>query len=499
MKQALNLRQTQRLVMTPQLQQSIRLLQMSTTELRQEALSAQETNPVLEIDDGSRDSELVADISSQESINSTENENSSLSSKESVQPDLSFEDHYNSEQNNSGVDERSPEQWNEVRPSSTNSTLSNLPEYQEWHTADLPLTLKQSLRQQLDEFTLSFEQSLIASHIVDYLDDRGYLEIPLAEIGSLVSEEIQTSDDEIEATLKVVQSLDPPGIAARSPQECLLLQLDYRETSTARDRDARLIVERCLDDLARNDHSKIRRRTGLSNDSILKAVHEIQQLNPHPGFAFDSQRVEYVVPDVLVKKREKFWYADLNVTALPKLMVNPDYQRLIESQPQNDEYKNMRQQLADARNLVSNFDKRYKTILAVAKEIVERQQDYFHYGAERLKPMVLRDIADALSVHESTVSRATAGKFMLTPNGTVELKYFFSRQLNTKEGDSASSVAVQSIIRQLINQESPEKPISDNALCQLLEARGIEIARRTVAKYREQMKIPSSGKRRVRA
>ncbi len=468
MKPALSLKQSQRLTMTPQLQQAIRLLQMNTAELSEELLHAHESNPLLELEEAAQRQEIAHNDEVTEI-------NSSDESRESFNAD-----------------------WVSAQPGSRSST----PVLRERAEFDIPdtlatTTLKQSLTSQLALLGISSEQRQVADHIIQYIDDAGYLEIPLEEIHQELNAESTCTFEQVAAGLELVQSLDPPGVGAASPEDCLLLQLNSLEEIFPGYEVAREIICHYLPLLAERNYRLLQRKLGVDEQELKLAVELIRHLNPHPGFSVGQLSVNYITPDVIVEHRKDAWLARLNTGALPRVAINRAYQELITENSLSEKYSNMREQLQGAKWLLSNIEKRHSTILAVGSQIVERQQAFFEQGPVAMKPMILKDVAEALDIHESTVSRATSGKYMLTPLGMFELKYFFSPELGSENGAGTSAVAIQTLISNLIEQESPVKPISDMKLSQILKNQGIEVARRTVAKYREQLKIPPSSKRKI--
>ncbi|MGB5709005.1 MAG: RNA polymerase factor sigma-54 [Arenicellales bacterium] len=470
MKPALNLKQSQRLTMTPQLQQAIRLLQMNTVELSEELIQAHESNPLLEMEDPLERQEVSHDEETIEVESSDE-------SRESLDEDWVSAQTYN-------------------RVSGPNAQLDidfDIPD------RSGPATLRQSLEDQLSLLALSPEVKLVSDRIVQYLDDAGYLQVDLEEIYNEVSSEIKNEPEiehiQMEQCLEIVQSLEPTGVGARAPSECLLLQLRAIDNETPGHREAGEIVRNHLHLLADRDYQTLKRKLGVGESELKQAVDLIKHLNPHPGFSVGDISVNYIVPDVVVEHHRGIWLARLNTGALPRVVINQDYQQLVTENSASESFSKMKEQLQDARWLLSNIEKRHSTILSVASEIVERQQAFFDHGPAAMKPMILRDVSEALDIHESTVSRATNGKYMLTPLGVYELRYFFSTELGTGDGNQASSVAIQTLVREMIENEPTKKPISDMKICEALKDQGYEIARRTVAKYREQMNIPPSSKR----
>lgn len=478
MKQALNLKQSQRLTMTPQMQQAMRLLQMNTVELSEELLLAHEINPLLELEDPVPAEPDPRSADQQEPLPQEEFE-LTTEFPEPTDPEWSGETMYD----------------NVSRQTSASSGDSY----------DVPdnaagVTLQQSLMSQLGLLGLSAEEKLLVSHLIAYVDDAGYLEATLEEIHAAMEDQTDGGVPELkslQAALHILQLMEPAGIGARDPGECLLLQLEF---SYAEDPDYDLacaIAAKYLDRLAAHDYATLKKRLASGEEELKRAITLIQQLNPHPGYSIGDARIDYITPDVVVANHKGAWLARLNSAALPKVMINQDYQQLINQQGADEKFSKMREQLQNAKWLLANIEKRHSTILSVAAQIVERQQAFFDQGPSVMRPMVLKDVAEALGIHESTVSRAINGKYILTPRGVFELRYFFSTELSLENGETTSSLAIQSLIREMIEKEPTTKPISDMKICQALNAQGYELARRTVAKYREQMNIPPSGKRKT--
>lgn len=456
--------------MTPQLQQAVKLLQMNTVELSAELIQAHETNPLLEMED-------PVDREEVSHSEDTVEQESSDESRESRDEDWV-----------------SAQTYDRIRTSSSSfDGAFEIPD------SAGNLSLRQSLEQQLALMALNPEQALITSLIVQYVDDAGYLQINLEEICNECNGELEQPGEigisDVEAGLSLIQGLDPVGVGARTPGECLQLQLKAMASDTPGYASACTIVDEYLSVLADRDYQTLKRRLSVNDDSLREAIELIRHLNPHPGYSVGDMKVNYVTPDIVVEHHKGAWLARLNTNALPRVVINQDYQQLVSDNSSNKSFAKMKEQLQDARWLLSNIEKRHSTILSVASQIVERQQAFFEHGPAAMRPMILRDVSESLDIHESTVSRATSGKYMLTPLGMFELKYFFSAELGTDSGVNTSSVAIQTLIKEMIEKEPPTKPISDMKICEALNKEGYEVARRTVAKYREQMNIPPSSKR----
>lgn len=495
MKQTLDVRHTQKLTMTPQLQQAIRLLQMSNIELTQEMHQAHDINPLLELGE---ETEILYEPDTPEA----ETPGEALESPESLDETAGLDQ---LEFDHPGPNTPAFPGWEEMksyvpidqrRAATTrlqgfddpNSTGFSVPEAQP--------TLRETLASQAIFLFEGESERRIAHHIIQNINEAGYLDVSLDEVQQSLGQRNPVELSEIEDILLALQKLEPTGVAARSPEECLRLQLDAYDRSTPGLQTAYRIVELYITQLANKEFSRLKKLLRVSDDELAQGVALIQQLSPHPGYSIGGTQVDYVVPDILVEKIQGHWYARLNSGSLPRLSINKEYQQIIR-QGSEGEFGGLREQLQHARWLLSNIEKRHQTILNVARAIVERQQEFFDSGAEKIRPMTLVDIARPLDIHESTVSRATAGKFLLAPGGTFELKYFFSSQLDSSSGEGVSSLALQEEVRKIVARESSLKPTSDEQISRLLEEKGFNVARRTIAKYRNQLGIPSSSKRKT--
>ena len=474
-KQTLQLKLSQQLTLTPQLQMAIRLLQLPVLDLQAELREALENNLMLEMDDGL---ELAPAKGEQQrpsdSADSGEPERQAEGQAEEFREDLPYADvpdystGYGGPSRDDGDDQR---------------------DY-----ADAGGTsLREHLLRQLDVAMPEGDRKLIATMLIDAIDDDGDLQGSLEEICASLEAEIHTDVDEVERVLACVQRFDPLGIGARDLSECLLLQLAPFEPDTPGLELARRLATECLSELGEQDYAAIRRRLGCDIEELESAVALLRSLNPRPGGAADSRPPEYVVPDVFVRRVEAEWQVEINPAIAPRLRVNATYAGCL---GRSGEYSTLRSQLQEARWLVKSLEIRNETLVRVARAIVSHQRDFLERGEEGMRPLVLREIAEALELHESTVSRATTGKYMHTPRGVFEFRYFFSSQVAGSDGESVSSTAIRARIRKLIADEDPAKPLSDSALARILVGEGIEVARRTVAKYRESMGFPSSNERR---
>lgn len=473
MKQGLQLRLSQQLAMTPQLQQAIRLLQLSTLELQQELQQALESNPLLEQID------LHEEVTTQESVDSE-----SLDTREALeQPDMPEELPLDAS-------------WDEIYTAGTPS--GNGVDYQD---DELPIyqgettqTLQDYLMWQVGLTPFSDTDRAIATSIVDAVDDTGYLTVPLEDILESIGNDELTME-EVCAVLKRVQRFDPIGVAARDLRDCLLVQLSQYAAHTPWLNEARTIVASHLDLLANHDFRGLLRVTRLKEDVLKQAMTLIQSLDPRPGQSIQTSEPEYVIPDVLVRKHNDRWVVELNADSLPRLSINQHYASLGGSARNDSDNNFIRSNLQEAKWLIKSLESRNDTLLRVSRCIVEQQQDFFAQGEEYMKPMVLADIAQAVDMHESTISRVTTQKYLHCPRGIFELKYFFSSHVSTEGGGEASSTAIRALVKKLIAAENPAKPLSDSKLTTLLSDQGIMVARRTVAKYRESLSIPPSNQR----
>ena len=473
MKQGLQLRLSQQLAMTPQLQQAIRLLQLSTLELQQELQQALESNPLLE------------QIDTHEEIDTRETQDSeTLDTADAL------------EQKEMPEELPLDASWDTIYTAGTPSGTSGdyiddeLPIYQ----GETTQTLQDYLMWQVELTPFSDTDRAIATSIVDAVDDTGYLTVPLEDIlESMGDEEIDI--DEVEAVLKRIQRFDPVGVAAKDLRDCLLIQLSQFDKTTPWLEEARLLISDHLDLLANHDFRTLMRVTRLKEDVLKEAVNLIQSLDPRPGQSIQTGEPEYVIPDVLVRKHNGHWTVELNSDSIPRLQINQHYASMCNNARNDGDSQFIRSNLQDAKWLIKSLESRNDTLLRVSRCIVEQQQAFFEQGEEYMKPMVLADIAQAVEMHESTISRVTTQKYLHSPRGIFELKYFFSSHVNTEGGGEASSTAIRALVKKLIAAENPAKPLSDSKLTSLLSEQGIMVARRTVAKYRESLSIPPSNQR----
>lgn len=477
MKQALQLRLGQQLTMTPQLQQAIRLLQLSTLELRMEVQQALDSNLMLETEE---ELELLQETERDD----TDDE---LESEPGEELDLDSD----------AIPEELPvdTEWDDTY---TNTPLLGSgptgDDDRDYETADASgQGLRDHLLWQMRMSPMSAADQAIAEAIIDAIDDDGYLHADLAEIAASLDDEVEPG--EIEAVLHQVQSYDPPGVAARGPAECLALQLRQMDPTTPWLNAALLLVEQHLELLGRQDLDRLGRAMGLGPEHLRKVIELIRTLNPHPGSTVPSRPVEYVIPDVIVRRINGAWRVELNQEVAPRLRINSSYASLVRRADSSDDNQCLKNHLQEARWFLKSLQSRHETLLKVARCIVERQRGFLEHGEEAMQPLILRDVAETVGMHESTISRVTTQKYMLTPRGVFEFKYFFSSHVSTSDGGAASATAIRALIRKLVSEENVAKPLSDSKIAKLLDEQGIQVARRTVAKYRESMTIPPSNER----
>tara|TARA_R110000823_G_scaffold91174_3_gene201094 strand:- start:13209 stop:14714 length:1506 start_codon:yes stop_codon:yes gene_type:complete len=497
MKQSLQLKLGQQLTMTPQLQQAIRLLQLSTLDLQQEIQQALDTNPLLEVSededtdpaDDARDSERGPESSDgplqsmERTANGDGDDNSDWSS-----PDADF-----------GMPEDLPvdTQWEDLLPSAS----SPPPPAEEYSDNDFDSrnaaveSLREQLLWQLGLTRLSDTDRLIALSIIDATDSNGRLLLTLEDIHESLAEQLDIDLDEVVAVLHRLQQFEPAGVCTRSLQECLQVQLQQLPPGTPWLEQAKLVIGRHINQLASSDFKQIQRRMRLSEDELRQVLTLIQSLDPNPGQTAVPDEIEYIVPDVFVSKRNGRWVVELNPDIAPKLRINSDYASLIKRADSSADNTFLRDNLQEARWFLKSLQSRNETLMKVASKIVEHQRNFLEYGEEAMKPLVLHDIAELVEMHESTISRVTTNKYMHTPRGIFELKYFFSSHVATTAGGECSSTAIRALIRKLVAAENPRKPLSDSKITQLLEEQGIQVARRTIAKYRDTLFIPPSNER----
>ncbi|MGC9422092.1 RNA polymerase factor sigma-54 [Vibrio sp.] len=485
MKPSLQLKLGQQLAMTPQLQQAIRLLQLSTLDLQQEIQEALESNPLLDVEESTDDlptlddaspsnntSELSADISEPESPDSSD-----LIEKSEISAELEIDT-----------------TWDDVYSANTGSTGISLDDELPVYQGETTQTLHDYLLWQLDLTPFSDTDRSIAYAIIDAIDDYGYLTTSLEELLENFNSDVEL--DEIEAVRKRIQQFDPLGVGSLHLQDCLLLQLATYPEHTPWLAEAKMLLTDYIDLLGNRDFKQIIKESKLKEEALRDTLQLIQQLDPRPGNQISQEHAEYVVPDVSVYKERGKWQVSINPDGVPRLKINQQYASLARGNNADSNY--IRSNLQEAKWLIKSLESRNETLLKVAKCIVEHQHDFFEYGEEAMKPMVLNDVAQAVEMHESTISRVTTQKYMHTPRGIFELKYFFSSHVSTDNGGECSSTAIRALIKKLVAAENPAKPLSDSKIAALLADQGIQVARRTIAKYRESLAIaPSSQRKRL--
>ena len=498
MKASLQLRLSQHLALTPQLQQSIRLLQLSTLELQQEVAMAISQNPLLENEDDwiasplrvAADGSLIAQApnnAAPEQMGSSNSSSSSSTSERAENGEPQGVDEYNGLSSDNNGDST---QWNldDYGRSGTASDDDDLPPLQIHESST---SLRDHLMAQLRVTQASQRDRALITFLIESLDDDGYLTATLEEVQADLPEELEVDLDELNAALALLHSFDPPGVG-----RTLGLRMSEAAIAAARRRSptrtlALEIVAHHLELLAARDFTRLRKHLKASDDDLRDAHDLIRSLEPFPGAAYGKAEADYVVPDIMVRKTAQGWQAELNPEVVPKLRINHLYANILRNNRGDPGSGSLRQQLQEARWLIKNIQQRFETILRVAQAIVERQKSFFVHGEIAMRPLVLREIADTLGLHESTVSRVTTGKYMLTPFGTLEFKYFFGSHVSTDTGGAASSTAIRALIKQLIGAENTKSPLSDSRIAELLAEQGFVVARRTVAKYREALKIPA--------
>jgi RNA polymerase sigma-54 factor len=469
MKHSLQLKLSQHLTLTPQLQQSIRLLQLSTVELNQELERYLAENPLLE----------RADLATDEAVPAPPNGGEPRQLQEAAPEERREEA--------SSLEEQGFGEEHSGTPSSSRREDDERDDFTQFAAAEP--TLHEHLLQQLALTGLTSRDKLIAEFVVGHLDEDGYLKQELEELRqSAIAAMSDVEIEELQIALRHVQNLEPAGVGARDAAECLELQLRALPDTTPHREAALMLVTRHLDVLAARDFNRLKRVLGISEDELREVRALVLSLDPKPGRAFGTGDVRYVVPDVVVRKTGGRWIAALNRDAMPRLRINKMYADILQASRENGG-KHLSGQLQEARWLIKNVQQRFDTILRVTQSIVDRQKNFFEHGEVAMRPLVLREIAEAVSLHESTISRVTTQKYMLTPRGIFELKYFFGSHVSTDTGGACSATAIRALIKQLVAAEDGRKPLSDHRISDILAQQGIQVARRTVAKYREAMHI----------
>jgi RNA polymerase sigma-54 factor len=498
MRQGLQLKFSQQLTMTPQLQQAIKLLQLSTLDLQQEIIEQLYNNPLLETDERDIESNLTQQDNNSGaddvSFDNNDPENYTQAQDSAEEADKSSEPSWESEANESIASDNS---WNEVTNTGSKS-ISNDSDFNFETVYQVTESLQDHLYWQLNLITLSNRDKEIAEAFIDSVNDNGFLQSNLQEITAHLKDQTEDDplqDDELVAVLKRLQQFDPPGIFARDPKECLSIQLNQLDEETPYLQVAKLLVANFLEDIASTELAKLARKSKLDKHDVQHGLELIRTLNPRPGEMLAADDTEYIVPDVYIEKVSGSWQVKLNDSNIPRIKINQTYSDLIKRADDSAENQFLKKNLNEARWFLRSLESRNDTLMQVTMAIVDFQQGFLEHGPVAMKPLVLSEIAEQLDLHESTVSRVTTKKYMATPQGIFELKYFFSSHVGTSDGGECSSTAVCAILKMLIEAEKPCKPLSDNKLTTLLADQGIQVARRTVAKYRESMNIPSSSQR----
>tara|TARA_B100002003_G_scaffold252031_1_gene300593 strand:- start:12963 stop:14537 length:1575 start_codon:yes stop_codon:yes gene_type:complete len=518
MKPSLVLRLGQQLKMTPQLQQAIKLLQLSSLELDMQIQEALESNLMLEELDQEDPSDEPTSLdepeeSIEEGIKSDAESDAASSDDEGADNDNTVElldpeidgdvvpdTHQEIVSESIGeelpVDSVWEDVWDDTYISSPSGTAT---EHDDENFVDTrnsaDLTLQDHLLDQINLLHISDKDRLIALSIIDGLDNEGVLAESLEDILSGFTADLEIEMDEVVAVLHLIQHLDPVGVAARDLRECLLIQLNQLPDDERWKKDAIKLVSDYLSYLGNRDFSQLIRKTKLKEPQLGEVIKLIQSLNPRPGAEIATTKIEIVEPDVIVTKQKNRWQVELNARTAPRIRVNPEYSAMVKRADYSDQNTYLRNNLQEARWFIKSLQQRNDTLLKVATKIVEYQRGFLEYGPEAMKPLVLHDIAEAVDLHESTISRVTTQKYMVTPSGIYELKYFFSSHVGTLGGGEVSSTAIRALIKRLVSQENTRKPLSDSKIASLLGNQDIKVARRTIAKYRESLMIPPSNER----
>ncbi|MBT3812632.1 MAG: RNA polymerase factor sigma-54 [Gammaproteobacteria bacterium] len=479
MKQSLQLRMGQQLSMTPQLQQAIKLLQLSTLDLQQEIQQVLDSNMMIEV---------------------TEEEGSSLSEQKVVENKVDTTDRMSSEGSQTDIPDELPtdSSWEDVFDSvqmgSGSTPANDAPDFEAQRTK--VISLQDHLLWQMEMLPFTNRDRAMAMAIVDSVNKEGYLTNPGAYIYQGLSEQIEDlEEDEFYAVLHRVQQFDPPGVAAEDLKDCLHIQLRQLPEDTPFRAEAIELVKRHLELLAAQEIAKLVKRLAISEHKLGETIALIRSLDPVPGQAIEEGKSEYVIPDLFVAKVSGQWQVELNPDIAPRLRVNPFYSSMIKRTDNSKDNVSMKEHLQEARWFIKSLHSRNDTLLRVGRSIIRRQTEFLEHGAIAMKPMILRDIAEELELHESTISRVTTQKYMHLPNGVIEFKHFFSSHVSTAEGGECSATAIRAFIKELVNNENPVKPLSDSKMAGLLKEKGINVARRTIAKYREAISIPASRQR----
>lgn len=498
MKQALQFRLGQNLTMTPQLQQAIRLLQLSTLELNTEIQDVLDSNMMLEAGEEGENTQSESTPASSENNDTPQNEKSDSTNETNLEAssDVAASD---TMPDDLPVDTSWDDIYDSILPGTTSAapTSYNADDQPEVYTSSTE-NLHDRLRWQLKMTPFSEIDAAIAEVIVDEINDDGFLQTTIEEITASLAElddDIEVEIDEVEAVLKQIQNFDPAGVGARDLRESISIQLHRQSNDVDLREYAITLVDNYFDLLAKREYPQLMRKLKISEDDLKDVIQLIQSMNPRPGGQENVNKAEYIIPDVTVKKVNNTWKVELNSDAAPKLRINASYANMIKDVKNSDDNSSMKNHLQEARWFIKSLLSRNETLLKVAHCIVERQKEFLEHGEEAMKALILHDIAEAVDMHESTISRVTTKKYMHTPRGIFELKYFFSSHVSTASGGECSATAIRALIKKLIAAEMPKKPLSDNKIAIILEEQGINVARRTVAKYRESLAIPPSNER----
>ena len=489
MKQSLQLKLGQQLTMTPQLQQAIKLLQLSTLDLQQEIQQALESNPMLEVAEEDHEPEHN-DNDESNVTNDGPMDNLEVAASSTQDTDDTWEPNLPDEL---PVDT----QWEDILPSASapSTPASGGSEIDFEANNSAVESLQEKLLWQLNLTRLSDTDRIIAMTIIDATDDNGRTTVAIEDIHQTLQLDLDIELDEVVAVLHCLQQFDPPGVCTSNLQECLLVQLRQLPAETPWLDQAKLVLSRYMTQLGNSDFNQIIRRTKLTEQDLKQVLALIQTLDPNPGQSIGVDKTRYVVPDVFVAKKNQRWTVELNPEIAPKLRINDTYASYIRRADDSADNTFLRDNLQEARWFLKSLHSRNETLIKVASKIVEHQRNFLEYGEEAMKPLVLHDIAEAVEMHESTISRVTTQKYMHTPRGIFELKYFFSSHVSTASGGECSSTAIRALIKKLVAAENPGKPLSDSKIVGLLDEQGIQVARRTIAKYRDTLFIPPSNER----
>ncbi|MDY6975271.1 MAG: RNA polymerase factor sigma-54 [Pseudomonadota bacterium] len=489
MKPSLQLKFSQQLTMTPQLQQAIKLLQLSTLDLQQEIQEALDSNPLLEVEEGSDEPQVEK--------NNVDSDDSAAEATASASSDT-LEAGDALEKNDLPDELPIDSTWDEYYSASSAPAPGPSNDDEQIFQGETTEDIQEHLLWQMRLTHFSDTDRAIATAIIDSIDESGYLTVTLDDILEAVNDddlEEPIEMDEIECVLKRIQMFDPIGSGSRTPQECLMVQLRQFSEDTPWLTEAKQLIEEYSDLLSSKDYRTLMRKSRLKEDQLREAMRLLQTLNPRPGSALVTKEPEYVIPDVSVTKKNGRWVVELNPDSLPKLSVNQQYAAMSRRAKNSSDSQFIRSHMQEAKWFIKSLESRNDTLMKVANCIVQQQMGFFEHGPEMMKPMVLNDVAEMVDMHESTISRVTTQKYMHTPRGIFELKYFFSSHVATESGGECSSTAIRALIKKLVAAENPSKPLSDSKIASLLAEQGIKVARRTVAKYRESLSIPPSNQR----